>query len=185
MVSNPSDRIRPVPDRGTPGGNMSAISGRAQREIYNHLTATAGNDQTRAERCRHGSSFGTVSGPASTAARTASSRLRAALDELHQAEQSLSEISLSLLAGNTRFAPSGSDDERFLAAATARVFAARQRLDEIRFELVAPERHDLTANDPDDVEAAHRHRWRALVAEAAADQPARLTVSCLGLTAHR
>jgi hypothetical protein len=117
-----------------------------------------------------------------TKARTASSRLRVAIEEAAAAERRLNDATLSLLAGSTALSARGTDPEPALAALVAAVFAARRRIDEIRFELVAPENHRLVANDEEDVERAHLTRLRALLAEIVSSAPPRLTATCLGLT---
>ncbi|ACL61084.1 hypothetical protein [Methylobacterium nodulans] len=120
--------------------------------------------------------------PQNTQARTAASRLREAVEAAAAAEQRLNDATLSLLAGSPDLSATGKSPERVILELIAAVFVARRRIDEIRFELVAPDDHRLVPNDEDDVERAHTARLRALLAELTASAPPRLTATCLGLT---
>ncbi|ACL61721.1 hypothetical protein [Methylobacterium nodulans] len=121
-------------------------------------------------------------GPGDTAKRVAASRLRDAVEALAAAERRLNEITLTLVAGSIDFARTSSDAEKAITEATARVFERRRALDEIRFELVAPEDHRLVANDEEDLERAHKARLREIEAEIPTYAPPRLTAACLGLS---
>lgn len=115
--------------------------------------------------------------------RVAASRLREASNEFATAERHLADVTLALIAGVTGLSRVGASDDAVIREARQRRFAALRRLDELHFELLAPEHHALTPGDEDDFSVALTHRLRLNEEERADDgEFDRLTPACVGVT---